>query len=172
MRKLFFLILLCISTATFGQRYFRYKVCIDGYWGDRWNYSNFGYFPGFPETMHFGYVLRGTYDGFIVYYADDDTSKPHEYILKVKIDGLNTKIASKEKKRRIKANEWYVYSGTVEYYTSDKGPTLRECIANWPKTGRTYKHVAKATIKIQPYKKNPEVYNIWWGGYGLGISLK
>lgn len=169
MRKLFFLILLCISTATFGQRYFRYKVCIDGYWGDRWEYSDKGAY-----SVHYGHVLRGTYDEFIVYYENDySSSKPHEYILKVKINGLNTKIASKEKKRRIKANEWYVYSGTVEYYTTDKAPTLREYIAGWPDSaGHVHKHVARATIKIQPYKKNPEVYNIWWEGYGLGISLK
>ena len=32
-------------------------------------------------------------------------------------------------------------------------------------------HTVSATIKIQPYKKNPKVYNILFEGYGIGINL-
>ena len=33
------------------------------------------------------------------------------------------------------------------------------------------KRVANATIKIAPYKKHPELYNIWFDDVAIGIQL-
>lgn len=44
----------------------------------------------------------------------------------------------------------------------------------WPYTPDTSNgkpHTVAATIKIQPYKKKPEVYNIFFENLGIGIQL-
>lgn len=171
MKRILFIILLLTSTAAFGQTFFHYNKYINEYWGDKWEDSN--------ESLYsdqYGYVLKGTYDEFIIYYVlPFGNNYPSDYIMRIKIIGLNTDIDKKEKKRRLKNNEWYQYSGTVEYYTDHNFSTLEQYIRSWPsRVNRDEKrrNVTPATIKIAPYKKKPEVYNIYFGGYGIGISLK
>lgn len=86
----------------------------------------------------------------------------------------------KVRKEHLKTGEWYVYSGTVEYYVNDGYPTAQEIAKNnhfvmpnprWDVTP-CVKRTCNATIEIAPYKKRPECYNIWFDGIGVGISIQ
>ena len=80
----------------------------------------------------------------------------------------------KAKKQRIKTDQWYEYAGSVEYYTNRLQDRFKDIINQWPYvTDASYGevHNVPAIIKIQPYKKNPKVYNIFFEGYGIGINL-
>ena len=91
------------------------------------------------------------------------------------------KVAPKKvRKEHLKKGEWYVYSGTVEYYVNDAYPTAQE-IAKYnhfvmpdPRLDVTpcVKRTCNATIKIAPYKKHPECYNIWFDGIGVMFNTK
>ena len=87
----------------------------------------------------------------------------------------------KVRKEHLKTGEWYVYSGTVEYYVNDVYPTAQDLAKrNYlfkpdPRSNSTpyVKRICKdATIKIAPYKKRPECFNIWFDGIGVGIDIK
>lgn len=169
MKKIILLILIFISINAYGQRAFSYCKYIKGYWGE-WQNS---------VSYSSGEVLQGTYDEFIIYYK---TYHPSEYILKVKINGLVIESSKKEKARMkaaIKANTWYQYSGTVEYFTTSN-TDFKQQFALWPNGVIAPKatdtdarsNIRPATITIQPFKKNPQVYNIWFDGYGIGIQLR
>lgn len=83
-------------------------------------------------------------------------------------------------KAHLKSNQWYEYTGYVEYYVSDEYPTA-EAIAKanviiipnaredvTPKVKRR----AYATIKIAPYKKNPYCYNLFFDNIGIGFGVQ
>lgn len=87
-------------------------------------------------------------------------------------------VDKKERKRHLKNKEWYVYEGTVEYYVNDIFPTAdalaKDCRLVIPNpridNSPSVKRQAKCTIKIAPYKKKPEVWNIYFDNIGIGIS--
>lgn len=66
----------------------------------------------------------------------------------------------------------------MEYYVSDDYPTIEKILTRYEfpmilpygKTVRA-KRTAKATIKIAPYKKEPNCFNIYFDGVGVGISF-
>jgi hypothetical protein len=84
----------------------------------------------------------------------------------------------KTRKQHQKNNIWYEYSGWVEYYVTDEYPTIQKVLEAYqfpmiqPKgeTARA-KRRARATIKIAPYKKAPECFNIYFDGVAVGISF-
>lgn len=161
--------LMFMSTNMYGQRAFSYCKNINGYWG-KWQYS-------IPYSS--GEVLQGTYDEFIIY---ANSYHPASFIMRVKINGLVIEHGKKEKARRkaaIKANTWYQYTGTVEYFTDDRYKSFKDQFDRWPSgilmpkaTDTNIKsNIRPAIIKIEPFKKNPTVYNIFFDGFGIGIQL-
>lgn len=83
-------------------------------------------------------------------------------------------------KQHLKSGEWFEYTGTVEYYVNDAYPTA-EAIAKSnhfviPNTRRDETpNVMRKTncrIRIQPYKKLPSKYNIFFDNIGVAISIK
>lgn len=165
MKKILFFILFSILfTPVFCQNYFNYSKLINGYWGE-WISSNpYTYIDG-------GYLMKGTYDEFIIY---EYGKHPSQYVLKVKLFHMAVDPNKKRKKKRVKSNEWYEYQGSVEYFTVNEQEKLESIIHKWPYTpdasvGKS--HTVPATIKIQPYKKYPEVYNIFFEDNGLGIHI-
>lgn len=103
-RVLFIITILFITTTALGQTYFQYNKYINGYWGDTWEDSNNGFYSEYTgRASNYGYVLKGTYDDFIIYYKSDiGNNYPSDYIMRVKIIGLNTNIDKKEKKEGLK----------------------------------------------------------------------
>ena len=86
--------------------------------------------------------------------------------------------SKQEIKRHWKNNEWYVYTGIVEYYVNDEFPTAEalaksnRLVCPNPRLDQTpnVKRTASATIKIAPFKKEPAVYNLWFDNIGIGFS--
>lgn len=88
--------------------------------------------------------------------------------------------SKKEIKQHLKTNTWYEYRGIVEYYVNDTYPTANDiakyCTLVTPDPRRDVtphiKRTCSATIKIAPYKKTPECYNIWFDNIGIGINMR
>lgn len=85
----------------------------------------------------------------------------------------------KEIKKHLKNGEWYEYKGVVSYYVSDSYPTASQ-LAKYsrfvrpdPRTDKTptVMRTTEAIIKIQPYKKHPTCFNVYFDDIGVGISL-
>jgi hypothetical protein len=165
MKKLILFLFLLVSCAIYGQaqvKGLQYCTMVDGYWS-AWKYD-------------YIVMLQGKYDEFIIYQSYDH---PSDYSIKVKIYGMNMEVDKKERKRRIKENQWYEYRGSIEYYTNDYHPNVKETLreqflpgsfATAAQTGSKI-HIRPATIRIAPYKKRPVTYNILFDGLGIGLSL-
>lgn len=157
-----FYLLLGISFNSFCQ--IRCSGYFDGYWSE-WN------------NIGLGGKIKGNYDGFIIYL---DSEGPWEYRFKFTIDNLNFP-NKKQRKKDIKSGKWYEYTGTVEYYITDKFPSILSLFrsAKGPlfapahlEDGRTTKKItSKATIKIAAFKDLPKTYNIWFDNVGFAINL-
>lgn len=164
MKKIFLLfsLLCCVtlnsSAQLTGACYF------DGYWS-QWH--SFGS----------GTKIKGNYDGFIIYL---DKEGPWEYRFKFTINNLKFP-NKKQRKKDIKADKWYEFTGTVEYYITDKYLSVLSIFRDAKKplfapakldSGRpTKKITSNATIKIAPFKDVPKVYNIWFDNVGFAIDL-
>ena len=145
----------------------------DGYWGE-WRRHTSRIHPSYNK-----YKLYGNYSGFIVYNNGDH---PSEFIFKFQINTFDfIEPTKKIKKQMIKLNKWYEYSGEVEYYVTEKYPTITAVLRTY---GFPYfsnnsgsagnpcvKRTANATIKIAPYKDHPECYNIYFDDVAVAITL-
>ena len=152
--------------------------CYKGAWSE-WivEYSNFS---SNESLMRYFVTLYGDI------YIDSDfggisLEKNGVTYFKFRINYPIKKPSNKVRKEHLKNNEWYVYKGTVEYYVDDRYPTAQEIakknylVKPDPRTDITpcVKRICEdATIKIAPYKKHPQMYNIWFDGIGVGIDIK
>lgn len=146
----------------------------DGYWG-QWksHTTRYTYIPPSYE-----YEIYGNYSGFIIYNKGDHPSK---YIFKFEIYGY-WEPDKKEKKEHLKKNEWYEYSGSVYYYVTENYPTINDILKSFEfprfnsdsgSTGNPcVRRRASATIKIAPYKKHPQCYNIYFDNVAVGIDME
>lgn len=87
--------------------------------------------------------------------------------------------SKKELKEHLKNNQWFEYTGTVEYMVNDQYPTAealaranRFVIPN-PRYDQTPSVMRRTscTIRIQPYKKLPANYNIFFDNIGVAIDI-
>ena len=169
MNRKILLCVFCLFLASITKAQIRTNAYYDGYWGewkDQWLPS---LYSSTPEKFY--YRIYGNESGFIVYDADNH---PSDYVFKFQIN--NYVAPTKQQiKEHYKRDEWYEYSGTVEYYVVESKPTIKEILkdhCDWP--GRTEpiaKRIANATIKIAPYKKHPRTYNIFFDDVAVGIML-
>ena len=163
MKKFIFLIsvLLCYSSNSFAQ--INFCAYFDGFWS-----------PWGEVTEARVY---GSYEGFVVHTVSEG---PWNYRFKFTIHDFKVP-NKKQRKKDIKANRYYEFSGTVEYYVSDiypsalsvfrdnKGPNL---LPSKNRRGNPAKKItSKATIRVAPFKDVPRNYNIWYDGVALGINL-
>lgn len=154
-----------VITASYSFAQFRACVYYDGYWGEWHNFRN---------------SLYGNNSSMIIYVPDY-----HRSLYQFKFTISNYHAPSKDEiKYHLKNNEWYQYDGVVEYYVTDEYPTIKDVFkkTGFPSihpalhdinAGQTpcAKRTAKAIIRIEPYKKHPQVYNIWFEDVGFGINL-
>ena len=170
-----FLIFVTLSImASIAKAQIRTCAYYDGYWGewkDQWLPS---LFSSTPQKMY--YNLYGNESGFIVY---DKGKHPSDYVFKFQISNYLSP-TKQQIKEHYKRNEWYTYTGTVEYYVVESEPTIKEILKKWGfpiyhdwpnRTEPLAKRVANATIKIAPYKKCPTLYNIWFDDVAIAIEL-
>lgn len=164
MKKLITIVILlfCISLNSSAQ--ISIAGYFDGYWSE---WKNFG-----PSDK-----IHGNYDGFILYEASEG---PWEYRFKFTIH--NFKVPNKkQRKKDIKAEKSYEFSGTVEYYVTDKYPSVLSIFRASKgamfapvklKNGRYSKKItSKATIRISAFKDLPKTYNIWFDNVAVAIDL-
>lgn len=157
MKKYLLLFVLCFFTfPCLGQIYT--SVNIGGYWG-KWKQSS-SY-----------YTVQGHYDNFIIY---DSYDHPSEYNFKVVITNYSVPDA-KTRRQHWNNKQWYTYYGYIEWKMPDDCE-IKDVIDVFPVcpgsvSGKYKKIKRNATIKIAPYKKNPNVYNVWVDGYGIAIQL-
>lgn len=121
--------------------------------------------------------IQGNYDGFIIY---DASEGPWEYYFKFTIDNMNFP-DKKQRKKDIKANHYYQFTGTVEYYVSNNYPTALSLFRKGKgpffcsktlSTGLPAKKItSRATIKIAAFKDLPKTYNIWYDNVCFAIDL-
>lgn len=157
------------------------KICAyyDGYWGeweDAYIFSLYGGRNTVDESLPY-LKIYGNYSGFSTY---ANTDHPSAYMFKFQISNYLAP-DKKTKKHHLKSNEWYEYSGVVEYFVKDEHDTIKDILKRGSAFGRipaiqstwsgARKRTAKATIKIAPYKDHPRVYNIWFEGVAVGIDL-
>ena len=160
---LFFGLLIFISLfadTCFSQRKFSYSILKNGYWGE-WENT-------------YSYIAQGSYDEFIIYSSG---SHPSTYNFRVKLYSMKLEKDKNERKRRIKNNESYEYSGLVEYYL-DYGnySKIEKNIILFPQLinssfPNTTLYSSPATIRIAPYKDEPLVYNIFFNNVGVAIQF-
>lgn len=83
-------------------------------------------------------------------------------------------------KEHLKNKRWFEYNGVVQYMVNDKYPTA-EAIAKRsnfvipdPRVDETPSVLRTTTckIRIEPYKKLPSNYNVYFDNIGVAISLK
>lgn len=86
----------------------------------------------------------------------------------------------KERKAHEKSGQWFSYYGTVDYYVNDEYPTAEalakdNClvIPN-PRTDKTpsVKRHTVCEIRIAPFKKEPQVWNLFFDGIGIAVSTQ
>lgn len=169
------IILLIIFTLLTNS--IRAQICTnayyDGYWGgwkEQWIPAVFSW-----ETRKDLYELYGNPSGFIVYNKGDH---PSNYVFKFQINNYIPP-TKQQIKEHYKRQEWYEYTGIVEYFVIESAPTIKEILKKWGfplyhqnVTGEPCaKRVANARIIIAPYKKQPEVYNYFFDDVGVGIHL-
>lgn len=176
-RKVILLLFLVVSLYASAQ----IKICgyYDGYWGeweDAYIFSLYGGRNTVDESLPY-LKIYGNYSGFSTY---ANTDHPSAYMFKFQISNYLAP-DKKTKKHHLKSNEWYEYSGVVEYFVKDEHDTIKDILKRGSAFGRipaiqstwpgARKRTAKATIKIAPYKDHPRVYNIWFEGVAVGIDL-
>lgn len=169
MRKLailFFLTVLSIG-ASAQAPVVRFSSFYDGYWGE-WHGGD-------------RYKATGTYNDFVVYH---EYNHPSKYYYKIKFNvpnANNGEIPKKEKKRRLKNNEWYEYEGTIEFYLNENYSLVEHWIEGFGKIGNNvpYRNGGKynilktypCTIKIAPYKDSPRTYNVYFDKFGIAFII-
>ncbi|WP_307768823.1 hypothetical protein [uncultured Bacteroides sp.] len=172
MKKILFLLsFILYNLSVLGQTTFSYTKYLNGYWDDQWKSAH----EIWGRSLISGYVMKGTYDDFIIYISGNT---PADFTTHLKIDKLNLNIDKKEKKRRLKENQWYEYTGVLECYFDKDITSVEKWLRrfptvptpNWPDIK---KQTISVTVLIAPYKKTPETYNIIINNnLRLGISLK
>ncbi len=146
---------------------------IDNQWGP-WNYLGYSNYFQTGLLQAYSWELYGSYGDFKLL---ENSDQPWgDYVFRVKIDNFS-KPTQDEIKRHKKNNEPFVYSGTFEYYVSDTRPTARSvfsysCFLKSNHAGvTTVKRTARATIKIMPYSRAPQIYNIFFDDVGIALDL-
>ena len=122
--------------------------------------------------------MSGTYYQFVVH---DVLEGPSHYYFRITINNFYIP-DKKTRKSHIKNNEWYEFSGYIEYWIDDDHMDFLSCLPSYGRTipieavpwlhfdGRpSIIKKSQATIKIQPYEKHPELWNIWFEGIGYAF---
>lgn len=178
MKKFLITILFAISSffCLYSQVSMSTAAYVHGYWTEWYkrNYNN-------------GYWFHRDFGMRIQYNRSDNTfsgieftevgKQPWDWCFKFEVDNY-IKPDKKTRKQHQKDNLWYEYSGWVEYYVTDEYPTIQKVLERYQfpmiqPTGETVraKRLARATIRIAPYKKEPTCFNIYFDDVGVGISF-
>lgn len=165
MKKLFlFFLLVLFSTSVYSTSWIKTAIYQNNIW--------------YPWEKGSYVVQSGTYNQFSVHSYFEDSS---HFYFRVTIDNFSIP-DKKTRKARLKNDEWYEYTGYIEYWIDDEHMNFLSCISGrsvpiaacpWVKFDKTPSIVKKspATIKIAPYEKYPVTYNLWFEGIGFAFFI-
>lgn len=165
MKKLLLLLsLIILSVESYGTSWIKTAVSQNGIW--------------YPWEKASYVTMSGTYNQFVVH---DVLEGPSHYYFRITINNFYIP-DKKTRKSHIKNNEWYEFSGYIEYWIDDDHMDFLSCLPSYGRTipieavpwlhfdGRpSIIKKSQATIKIQPYEKHPELWNIWFEGIGYAF---
>lgn len=173
MKKIILIGLSLILSVSYlsAQRSFSMAFNINSMWG-KWIPVN-------------NYIL-GDYGDFVI--VESEYTHPSNYLVRITLNNFELAKKSDYKKRK-KNNEWYEYSGTIEYfecsdYNTAKTTTMDARIKSglgfgflapsaYDKNLAGFRTIRKpAIIRIAPYKEKPIIYNIFFENYGIGIDMR
>ena len=86
----------------------------------------------------------------------------------------------KEREEHLKSGKSFSYYGTIEYYVNSALPTAEDIakrcllVAPYPRSEIETPTLRRSVceIRIKPFKKEPEVWNIFFDNIGIAISTK
>lgn len=171
MKKYLFTLLLILVCFLYGQAYTPMATAayVRGYWTE-WEYHIFSEFKISMQYERYDNSFSGME-------FREKGNQPWDWCFKFELDNY-VKPDKKTRKQHQKNKTWYEYSGWVEYYVSDDYPTIQKVLEHYrfPMVepngdSARAKRRARATIKIAPYKKTPECFNIYFDGVGVAISF-
>ncbi len=122
--------------------------------------------------------MYGNYYGIMCYGKDQGKWAPF-FKFNITSGKENIPTSDRQRKQDVKAGKWYTCQGTVEYYVTDRYPTMKSIFKEYkevrfvqPKEGAVQKKiVSNATIKIQAFEDHPVVYNIYFDNIGVAFHL-
>lgn len=163
MKKSFLLLfLILLSTSVYSTSWIKTALYQNNIW--------------YPWEKGSNVVQSGTYNQFSVHSSYEDSS--HFYF---RITINNFSIPDKKiRKAHLKSDEWYEYTGYIEYWIDDEHMNFLSCMSGncipiaacpWTKFDKTPSIIKKtyATIKIAPYDKYPNTYNVLFEGIGFAF---
>lgn len=165
-KKIFSLLLLFMCTLVNAQiPYIKTSIHKNNYWTDWKSCSSVAF--------------RGNWSQMTAY--NTVTGNTSTFYFRLTINGFSLP-DNKTKKSHLKTKSWYEYSGSIEYWIDDEHlDFISTCsLTGFPidanpsvKTDNTPSIIKKSTaiIKISPYKKYPEVYNVWFDDIGFAFSM-
>ena len=182
MKKIIIFLFFLIPIFCYGYVAPQLRSCIyiDGEWTNWTRQEHF--ITGRP--LYPFYLLYNRFeDNFEGFRFKPDKGPLNSFCFKFEIDNY-IKPNKREIKQHLKNEQWYEYTGWVEYFVCERLPTIYDVLidvtknASWinfpniPSDGypaRVVKRRARAIIKIAPYKKIPKVFNIYFDGVGVGL---
>ncbi|NDV83540.1 hypothetical protein [Bacteroides sp. 51] len=159
-KLLLFIVFSLTFTSIYCQQVKR-ATCIDGIWGE-WKEQ---------------YGVMVIEDAGLIIYSKHN--HPSDYVFRLQLLNYQGKANKKDRKRKIKNEQFYEYQGTVELFTFYEDANTNESAKNFTEQslGHTAskKEAAKkitlpATIKIQPRRKGSDIYYIFFDSFGMAVG--
>ena len=153
-----------MALTSYSQGTFQYCTCINNIWGE-WDDLS----PHLPFRGAY-FIMKVNDREYIIYHQREH---PSNYIMRIKAYSDMVDNDKKSRKQHYKSKEDYELKGEVEIFT-DTETFIKGFPFQCPTHDRPEmrNNVMKATIKIAPYKERPQVFNIWFGNYGLAIATQ
>lgn len=164
MRKhLLFVLFILFSCSAYSTSYIKTAIYQNNIW--------------YPWEKGSYVTMSGYYEQFSVHTTYDDSS---HFYFRVTINNFSIP-DKKTRKARLKNDEWYEYTGFIEYWIDDEHMDFLSCISGnsvvpikacpWLKFDKTPSIIKKspATIRIAPYDKYPQTYILWFEGIGFAF---
>jgi hypothetical protein len=165
-----FLLLIISINFTFAQKGgFSFSFNINSMWGN-WQ----------PASER----ILGNYNDLVI--VEGEYTHPSDYYVRITLDNFEL-IKDTNYKKRLKNNQWYEYTGTIEYFEIDNPAEWHTTFEDRIKSNiglsfgaptandrdkKGFRAIKKpAIIKIAPYKEYPIIYNIFFDNYGIAIDL-
>ena len=119
----------------------------------------------FTSAQSICFCYKGAWSEWIVEYShfsSEESLMRHFVTFYGDIYGVSDYSALSLEKNGVNRYEISNYAKDNHFVMPDPRRDVTPCV----------KRTCNATIKIAPYKKHPQMYNIWFDGIGVGIDIR